>query len=322
MSNDTTTTTIVFTDVVGSTELRARLGEAAADRLFIEHRRRLGTVIARHGGRLVKYLGDGVMASFAAASTAVNAAIAIQTDVAEQGHGLAVRVGVAVGDVTRDGDDYFGLPVVAAARLEAAANGGQILITEGVEPPVLSSGTGLFEHDFLVAVPNGGFPADRSLQLKIFDLGEDSRGRLIQVFNATGVSSNVPFVRINGPLPAGVTPVTIQYIVPDRQTTPAPTYQVRQLALAQPAATPGGTPIAIPPNQMSMVNGAVYLKFKTLPDRKYYIQYSSDAVTWNTSTPPLTGNGGWLVWTDNGPPKTPSRPGDQTTRFYRAFLAD
>jgi class 3 adenylate cyclase/DNA-binding CsgD family transcriptional regulator len=132
VSNDTTTTTIVFTDVVGSTELRARLGEAAADRLFIEHRRRLGTVIARHGGRLVKYLGDGVMASFAAASTAVNAAIAIQTDVAEQGHGLAVRVGVAVGDVTRDGDDYFGLPVVAAARLEAAANGGQILITEGV----------------------------------------------------------------------------------------------------------------------------------------------------------------------------------------------
>ncbi|HEX5220548.1 MAG TPA: immunoglobulin domain-containing protein [Verrucomicrobiae bacterium] len=203
-----------------------------------------------------------------------------------------------------------------------ASTNGMILITEGVEPPVLSSGTGLFEHDFLVAVPNGGFPADRSLQLKIFDLGEDSRGRLIQVFNATGVSSNVPFVRINGPLPAGVTPVTIQYIVPDRQTTPAPTYQVRQLALAQPAATPGGTPIAIPPNQMSMVNGAVYLKFKTLPDRKYYIQYSSDAVTWNTSTPPLTGNGGWLVWTDNGPPKTPSRPGDQTTRFYRAFLAD
>jgi class 3 adenylate cyclase/DNA-binding CsgD family transcriptional regulator len=132
VESDTTTTTIVFTDVVGSTELRARLGEAAADRLFIEHRRRLGTVIARHGGRLVKYLGDGVMASFAAASTAVHAAVAIQTDVAEQGSGLAVRVGVAVGDVTRDGDDYFGLPVVAAARLEAAALGGQILITEGV----------------------------------------------------------------------------------------------------------------------------------------------------------------------------------------------
>ena len=128
----TTTATILFTDVVGSTELRSRLGETAADRVFIEHRRRLGTVIARHGGHIVKYTGDGVMASFAAASTAVHAAAAIQADVAEHGAGIVVRVGVAVGDVTREGDDYFGLPVVAAARLEAAAEGGQILVTESV----------------------------------------------------------------------------------------------------------------------------------------------------------------------------------------------
>jgi class 3 adenylate cyclase/DNA-binding CsgD family transcriptional regulator len=128
----TTTATILFTDVVGSTELRGRLGESAADRVFIEHRRRLGTVIARHGGHIVKYTGDGVMASFAAASTAVHAAAAIQADVAEYGGGIVVRVGVAVGDVTREGDDYFGLPVVAAARLEAAAEGGQILVTESV----------------------------------------------------------------------------------------------------------------------------------------------------------------------------------------------
>ena len=128
----TTTATILFTDVVGSTELRSRLGESAADRVFIEHRRRLGTVIARHGGHIVKYTGDGVMASFSAASTAVHAAIAIQADVAEHGAGIVVRVGVAVGDVTREGDDYFGLPVVAAARLEAAAEGGQILVTESV----------------------------------------------------------------------------------------------------------------------------------------------------------------------------------------------
>ncbi len=72
------------------------------------------------------------MASFAAASTAVHAAAAIQADVAEHGAGIVVRVGVAVGDVTREGDDYFGLPVVAAARLEAAAEGGQILVTESV----------------------------------------------------------------------------------------------------------------------------------------------------------------------------------------------
>ena len=96
----TTTATILFTDVVGSTELRSRLGETAADRVFIEHRRRLGTVIARHGGHIVKYTGDGMMASFAAASTAVHAAVAIQADVAEHGAGIVVRVGVAAGDVS------------------------------------------------------------------------------------------------------------------------------------------------------------------------------------------------------------------------------
>ncbi len=126
----TTTATILFTDVVGSTELRRRLGESAADRVFIEHRRR-----ARHGDRpprraMVKYTGDGVMASFASASTRCTRPSRSRTTSPSTAASLAVRVGVAAGDVTWEGDDCFGLPVVAAARLEAAAEGGQILVTE------------------------------------------------------------------------------------------------------------------------------------------------------------------------------------------------
>jgi class 3 adenylate cyclase/DNA-binding CsgD family transcriptional regulator len=125
----TTTATILFTDVVGSTEVRARIGDAAADRLFVEHQRELGTVIAHHGGRVVKAAGDLVIASFVSASAAVRAAIGLQEQVSRTEPKLAVRVGVAAGDVAWEGDDCFGLPVVIASRLQAAADGGQIIVS-------------------------------------------------------------------------------------------------------------------------------------------------------------------------------------------------
>ncbi len=125
----TATATVLFTDVVGSTEVRARLGENAADRLFVEHQRELGRVIAHHGGRVVKAAGDGVMAAFVSASAAVRAAIGLQEQVSRTEPELAVRVGVAAGDVAWEGDDCFGLPVVVASRLQAAAAGGQIFVT-------------------------------------------------------------------------------------------------------------------------------------------------------------------------------------------------
>ena len=128
----TATATILFTDVVGSTEVRARLGETAADRLFVEHQRDLGTVIAHHGGRVLKAAGDGVMASFVSASAAVRAAIGLQEQVSRTEPELAVRVGIASGDVGWEGDDCFGLPVVVASRLQAAAEGGQIFVSHTV----------------------------------------------------------------------------------------------------------------------------------------------------------------------------------------------
>ncbi len=124
----TATSTIVFTDVVDSTALRAALGEEAADQLFRGVQADLAAVVAGHGGRVVKTAGDGLMAAFDSATDAVRAAIAIQVAAAGRSEGISVRVGAATGDVSWEDGDCFGLPVVTAARLEAAAHAGQILV--------------------------------------------------------------------------------------------------------------------------------------------------------------------------------------------------
>ena len=128
----TATATILFTDVEASTELRAQIGEAAADRLFRDLERRLSGIVEKRRGRVVKTAGDGVMAAFESASDAVTAAIDMQRATHRRDERVRVRIGVASGDVSWESGDCFGLPVVTAARLETAAQGGQILVTQVV----------------------------------------------------------------------------------------------------------------------------------------------------------------------------------------------
>jgi class 3 adenylate cyclase len=129
------TATVLFADVVSSTELRARIGEEAADDLRVAHDRLFSTAIASHAGTVVKHTGDGVMATFNAAVDAVGAAVAIQQAIDShnrRGHAepFAVRVGISVGDVSHVDEDCFGLPVIEAQRLESAAARGQILCAD------------------------------------------------------------------------------------------------------------------------------------------------------------------------------------------------
>ncbi|MGH9009802.1 MAG: ATP-binding protein, partial [Acidimicrobiia bacterium] len=139
------TATVLFTDLVGSTELMARLGDLAYDEVRSEHFRLLREVIAAHDGVEVKNTGDGLLATFGGAADAVRATVAIQqaTDrhASDAGVPLSVRVGVALGDVTLEDADVFGTPVVEAARLVAAARPGQILVT-AVVPVVAGSRSG------------------------------------------------------------------------------------------------------------------------------------------------------------------------------------
>lgn len=128
------TRTVVFTDLVDSTRLRAELGEERADRWQRNHDEMCRRAVNDHHGVIVKNTGDGIMAVFESATSAVNGAIAVQH--AADRHNrrrsppLRLRVGVAVGDITTDGGDWFGLPVVEAKRLETAAEPGTIVCSE------------------------------------------------------------------------------------------------------------------------------------------------------------------------------------------------
>src|SRR5215212_4209655 len=101
--HSTETVALVFTDLVGSTELMADLGAGLADDVRRDHFARLQASVDRAGGRTVKNLGDGVMAVFGSASAAIDCAIGIQREVQRAGRHagvrLSVRVGVAAGDV-------------------------------------------------------------------------------------------------------------------------------------------------------------------------------------------------------------------------------
>jgi DNA-binding NarL/FixJ family response regulator len=123
---------VLFTDIVASTELFARLGENA-EAVRAEHLGLVTGVVTEAGGRVAKTLGDGVMAVFTTASAAVSAATRVQQMVAATAtvdDRIEVRAGIATGEATRDGHDWFGPPVVLASRLCAAAAAGGILACE------------------------------------------------------------------------------------------------------------------------------------------------------------------------------------------------
>jgi class 3 adenylate cyclase/tetratricopeptide (TPR) repeat protein len=130
------TATILFTDLVGSTELRGRLGDTAAEDLRRRHDAALSKAVADHDGRVVKGLGDGVMATFTGAADAVAAAVAIQQAIDRLNRSgksavpLEVRIGLSAGDVAFEDDDVHGTPVVEASRLCGAAAGGEILAAD------------------------------------------------------------------------------------------------------------------------------------------------------------------------------------------------
>lgn len=158
----TTTATIVFTDLVGSTALRVALGEERADELRRAHDQLLGAQVSAGGGRVVKGGGDGLLAAFDSASAALSGAVEMQRAVAAYNRRpdrlaeLSVRIGLSAGDVSWEDGDCFGTPVVEAARLEAAADGGQILCSEFVR--MMARGRGGHELELLGELSLKGLP--------------------------------------------------------------------------------------------------------------------------------------------------------------------
>lgn len=136
---------VLFTDVVGSTELLSRVGPSAADGLRDRHFAELRSALAVHRGTEVKTLGDGMMAVFESATDAIACAVTMQQAAAAQGRRdpearQDIRIGIGVGEATVEDGDYFGVPVVEASRLCNAAEGGQVLVTDLTRAMVTARG--------------------------------------------------------------------------------------------------------------------------------------------------------------------------------------
>jgi class 3 adenylate cyclase len=137
--------------MVGSTSLRVRLGEERADQLRRVHDELLAARVEANAGQVLKGQGDGLVAAFPAASDGLRAAVEMQQAIADHNRRpgalaeIAIRIGVSVGDVSWEGGDCLGTPVTEAARLEAAAQSGQILCSDFVR--LMARGRG--GHDFV-----------------------------------------------------------------------------------------------------------------------------------------------------------------------------
>jgi class 3 adenylate cyclase len=139
--------TILFTDLVGHTEMMSRLGDERGREVLREHEEIVRKALAEHGGQEVKTMGDGFMASFGSVTKAVECAIALQRAFAdrESDEPLSVRVGINAGEPIEEHGDLFGATVILASRIAAKAEGGEILVADTVRG--LCSGKGLMFAD-------------------------------------------------------------------------------------------------------------------------------------------------------------------------------
>jgi len=143
--SETTFRTILFTDMEGSTSLTQRLGDAAAQDVLRTHNSIVRDALTAHGGTEIKHTGDGIMASFTSASTALEAAVAIQKALAVHRSDntestIRVRIGLNAGEPVAEDEDLFGTAVQLAARVCDKAEPGQILASNVVQE--LAAGKG------------------------------------------------------------------------------------------------------------------------------------------------------------------------------------
>ncbi len=132
------TVTVLFTDVVGSTDLTTSRGDEAAQEILRAQRDLVRQQVEEHAGHEVKTMGDGFMVAFTSARRAVACSVGIQRALEEHNHGqppeeqVLIRIGLNTGEVIQEEADLFGETVNAAARIAAKAKGGQVLVSEAV----------------------------------------------------------------------------------------------------------------------------------------------------------------------------------------------
>jgi class 3 adenylate cyclase len=149
--------TVLFTDIVNSTQHAAALGDLRWRQLLDAHDQACATQVARYRGRLVKSTGDGIVSTFDGPGRAIACALAVRD--ALRSLSLEIRCGVHTGEVETRGDDIGGIAVHIAARIQALAQSGQCLVSRTVTDLVAGSGIEFVdegEHD-LKGVPGGAW---------------------------------------------------------------------------------------------------------------------------------------------------------------------
>jgi class 3 adenylate cyclase/DNA-binding CsgD family transcriptional regulator/tetratricopeptide (TPR) repeat protein len=135
--------TLLFTDIVGSTDRLRELGDAAWAALLVRYHGVIRAVLAAHGGREVDTAGDGFLARFDAPGSAVQAAVAAVAAVAPLQ--MEIRAGLHTGEVELDGDAMTGIGVHLAARVMGEAGPGQVLVSATVRELMAGSGLGFVD---------------------------------------------------------------------------------------------------------------------------------------------------------------------------------
>jgi class 3 adenylate cyclase len=137
--------TVLFTDIVASTEHQARVGPRTWSRLTDHHDAMVRSALARHKGREVKTTGDGFLATFEASGRAIRCASEIVAGARDIG--LELRAGIHTGEVEVRGEDIAGLAVTIAKRTCDLAQPGEVLVTRTVTDHVVGSGAQFEDRD-------------------------------------------------------------------------------------------------------------------------------------------------------------------------------
>ncbi|MHB8438129.1 MAG: alpha/beta fold hydrolase [Acidimicrobiales bacterium] len=137
--------TVLFTDIVGSTEHLSGAGDDAWRETLDHHDRLAAERIERNGGTLIKTTGDGLLATFGGPSDAIAAALAVQSAVSDLS--IQIRAGVHTGEVEMRGDDVGGIAVHIGARIAGLASAGEIWVSRTVKDLVAGSGLEFEERD-------------------------------------------------------------------------------------------------------------------------------------------------------------------------------
>lgn len=141
---DSAVRTLLFTDIVNSTNITQDFGDTESIKILRKHNQIVREAIGQYVGKEVKHTGDGIMACFSSVSKCVRAAIQIQSKLSVERKKtqipLRVKIGINAGEPVTEGDDFFGLAVQLTARLSELADADQILTSSVIKNLCIGKG--------------------------------------------------------------------------------------------------------------------------------------------------------------------------------------